>query len=115
MSEIQPRPVSPELRLPCPDSDKHRIADAIATLFHVKHQFAVINRDDGARIQLERGWAHARASNTAPALSLRFEAVDERGYRELAEQLHDALRQHPEVEQTDSILAEPTIGPQLLD
>ena len=115
MSEIQPRPISPELRLPCPDSDKHRIADAIATLFHVKHQFAVVNRDDGARIQLEHGWAHARASNTAPALSLRFEAVDQRSYRELAEQLYDALRQHPEVEQTDSILAEPTIGPQLLD
>ncbi len=114
MSEIEPRPISPELRLPCPDADKTQVAGALGDWFAERYPQAEIDRGDGARVLLDDGWLHARASNTAPALSLRFEARDEPGYRRLAEQLHDALRSHPQVEDTDQLRQPPTIGPPTL-
>ena len=71
-----------------------------------------IDRSDGARVTLADGWLHARASNTAPVLSLRFEAVDEAAYRRIAEQLHSALSQHASVSGTDQLDEPPIIGPQ---
>ena len=114
MSEIEPRPISPELRLPCPDADKTHVASALGDWFAERYPQAEIDRSDGARVLLADGWLHARASNTAPALSLRFEARDEAGYRRLVEQLHDALRLHPQVGGTGQLQQPPTIGPQTL-
>ncbi len=114
MSEIEPRPISPELRLPCPDAGKTQVASALGDWFAERYPKSEIDRSDGARVLLDDGWLHARASNTAPALSLRFEARDEPGYRRLAEQLHDALRSHPQVEDTAQLQHPPTVGPQTL-
>ena len=114
MAEIDPRPISPELRLPCPDRLKGEVAKRIGEWMTERHPSAQIDRSDGARVLLSDGWLHARASNTAPALSLRFEAVDERAYRRIAEQLHEALQQHPEVRDVHQLDDPPTIGPQPL-
>ena len=114
MAEIEPRPISPELRLPCPDAKKARVADQIGDWFAERHPDAQIDRSDGARVSHADGWLHARASNTAPALSLRFEAVDEPAYRRIAEQLHIALMQHSSVSGIDQLEEAPTIGPQPL-
>ena len=114
MAEIEPRPISPELRLPCPDLDKAAIAEAIGNWFAERHGDAQIDRSDGARIVLCEGWVHARASNTAPALSLRFEAIDEGSYQRLAEELRAAIQDHPQVGEIDQLVAPPTIGPQSL-
>jgi phosphomannomutase/phosphoglucomutase len=67
-----PKAVStPEIRVDCPDEKKFRIA-AEATEFFRKH-YPVIDVD-GVRIQFPEGWGLIRASNTQPALVLRFEA-----------------------------------------
>ena len=114
MAEIEPRPISPELRLPCADVSKSQVAERIGDWFAERHPAARVDRSDGARVILADGWIHARASNTAPALSLRFEAVDERAYRQIAEQLHEVLQQHPEVRGADQLDEPPTVGPQPL-
>lgn len=114
MAEIEPRPISPELRLPCPDIHKGRVAVQIGDWFAEHHGDSQIDRSDGARVTAADGWLHARASNTAPVLSLRFEAVDESAYRRITERLHSALSQHPSVSGVDQLDEPPTIGPQLL-
>lgn len=114
MAEIEPRPISPELRLPCPDIDKDRVAAQIGDWYAEHQGDSQIDRSDGARVTIADGWLHARASNTAPVLSLRFEAVDESAYRRIAEQLHTALAQHSSVAGTDQLNEPPTIGPQPL-
>lgn len=114
MSEIAPRPISPELRLACPDGQKARVAAQIGDWFADRHGDSQVDRSDGARVTIADGWLHARASNTAPALSLRFEAVDESAYRRLAEQLHTVLARHPAVSGIDQLNEPPTIGPQPL-
>ncbi len=114
MSEIDAHPISPELRLPCPDRDKARVANALGDWFASHVPDAEIDRSDGARVHLPDGWAHARASNTAPALSLRLESDSEAGYQRLVEQLASALQQHPQVAGLDQIHDPPTIGPQTL-
>ena len=111
MAEIRPRPISPELRLPCPDERKAAIASAIGDFFEPQRE---VIREDGARIIFPDGWAHARPSNTAPALSLRLEADDEAAYARIAEQLREALAAHPEVEEANQLASPPTVGPQRL-
>jgi len=114
MAEIEARPISPELRLPCPDDQKASVAAQIGHWFAERHRDSQIDRSDGARVTIADGWLHARASNTAPVLSLRFEAVDEAAYRRIAEQLHSALSQHASVSGTDQLDEPPIIGPQSL-
>ena len=114
MAEIEPRPISPELRLPCPDDRKSAVAGAIGDWFAAREAGAQIDRSDGARVMLADGWLHARASNTAPALSLRFEADDEPAYRRIAEQLLTILAAHPQVGGADQLDDPPITGPQPL-
>lgn len=108
-SSIRVRPASPELRLPCPDGEKAAVAAAIGD-WHAD-RFAV-DRSDGARIDYGDGWAHARASNTAPVLSLRFEADTIEAYARIQEQLSEALAGQPGVGERERIGAEPLLGPQ---
>ena len=110
-SSIRPRPASPELRLPCPDADKAAVAAAIGDHFAAH---LTVDRSDGARIDFHDGWAHARPSNTAPVLSLRFEADSEHAYARISEQLLAALEAHPEVGERERIADPPSIGPQPL-
>jgi len=114
MAEIEPRPISPELRLPCQDDLKSDVAARVGDWFAERHPGAQIDRSDGARVLLADGWLHARASNTAPVLSLRFEALDEHSYRRIAEQLQAALALHTHVHGVDQLDDPPTVGPQPL-
>lgn len=62
---------TPELRVPCPEAAKfHIVARAAAML---RKQCETIETD-GVRATFKDGWALVRASNTQPALSMRFEA-----------------------------------------
>ena len=115
MAQIEPRPISPELRLLCPDHLKASAATQIGDWFEQRHPDAQIDRRDGARVTLPSGWLHARASNTAPALSLRFEASDEPSYRTIADQLGHALADHSQVSGIEQLAAPPTMGPQIIE
>jgi phosphomannomutase/phosphoglucomutase len=61
---------TPEIRVACNESDKFRIVDEIKKTLDGHH----FNDIDGVRIEFPDGWGLIRASNTQPALILRFEA-----------------------------------------
>lgn len=67
-----PKSVStPEIRVDCPDDRKFLIADRAKEFFRQRYPIIDV---DGVRIQFPEGWGLIRASNTQPALVLRFEA-----------------------------------------
>lgn len=81
-----PKSVStPEIRVDCPDDQKFQIAERAKEFFR-KH-FPIIDVD-GVRVQFPEGWGLIRASNTQPALVLRFEAKSPerlKEYRDIVE------------------------------
>ena len=102
----QPRPLSAhfagmrryvtssEIKLPCDDAHKFRIADEIAAAFRDGYQTLEV---DGARVEFPDGWFHLRASNTNPYLSLRIEAETRDRYDAIRDLVWHALAAHPEV------------------
>jgi phosphomannomutase/phosphoglucomutase len=86
LADLPPSVSTPEIRVDCPDERKFVIA-ARATEYFRRH-YDVIDID-GVRIRFDQGWGLIRASNTQPALVLRFEAQSEaklNEYRALVEQ-----------------------------
>jgi phosphomannomutase/phosphoglucomutase len=73
---------SPEMRIPCADTQKFGIVEMIKESFMESHEVIDI---DGARIKFEGGWALVRASNTQPVLSVRVEGRTEEDLREIQE------------------------------
>ncbi|MCK4911952.1 MAG: phosphomannomutase/phosphoglucomutase, partial [Thermodesulfovibrionales bacterium] len=72
--EDVPKTVStPEIRMDCPDNVKFTVAEKMKGAFT---DYPVIDID-GIRINFPEGWGLIRASNTQPALVMRFEAKDE--------------------------------------
>ena len=80
---------SPELRIPCDDAAKFRIAEECAARFRTSQPVLEI---DGARIEFDGGWALVRASNTEPVLSIRLEAESREAYSVIAQRVSEALR-----------------------
>ncbi|PIE71940.1 MAG: phosphomannomutase [Deltaproteobacteria bacterium] len=62
---------TPEIRVESPDAIKFDVVEKAVAYFKETHDVIDI---DGARILFEQGWGLVRASNTQPALVLRFEA-----------------------------------------
>ena len=63
---------TPELRVDCADELKFDVVRKVLEHYRPTHQILDV---DGARINFEGGWGLVRASNTQPALVLRFEAT----------------------------------------
>lgn len=63
---------TPEIRLECPDDKKFSVVERAKTAF----SGYPLTDIDGIRINFDNGWALIRASNTQPALVMRFEAKD---------------------------------------
>jgi phosphomannomutase/phosphoglucomutase len=61
---------TPEIRVDCPDDRKFKVVDEVKGSFK---DYPVIDID-GVRVNFPDGWGLIRASNTQPALVLRFEA-----------------------------------------
>jgi len=77
--------VTPEIRVDCPDEIKFSLVDKVKEHLLRSHQIIDV---DGVRVLFDRGWGLVRASNTQPALVLRFEAETEEAldrYRETVE------------------------------
>ena len=62
---------TPELRMDCPDSLKFKLVDTLKSLLKKSGTFFI--DIDGVRVEYPDGWGLVRASNTQPALVLRFE------------------------------------------
>jgi len=71
---------TPEIRLDCPDDKKFEVVRKAAEFFRANYQTIDI---DGARVNFPNGWGLVRASNTQPALVMRFEAQDEKTLGEI--------------------------------
>jgi phosphomannomutase / phosphoglucomutase len=86
VSDLPPSAVTPEIRVDLPDAVKFDVVERVKKKFVecLKTQQGLgpkklVLRDlitiDGVRAIFEEGWGLIRASNTQPALVLRFEAV----------------------------------------
>lgn len=88
--------VTPELRIEVDDERKFQLMEKIKKLARFPH--GTINILDGIRVDFADGWGLIRASNTTPALLLRFEATSRKSlasiqqmFRELLLQVDDML------------------------
>ncbi len=96
-AEIPQLEATPEIILAAPDDLKFDIIEAMTT--SLRQEF-VVNTVDGARVQFEHGWGLVRASNTQPAITLRFEAYERAQIVEYMARFATLLREHPQVNLT---------------
>jgi len=81
---------TPEIRVACPDDVKFDVVAEATERF--RRRYPVIDID-GARVVFEDGWGLVRASNTQPALVLRFEALSEARLDEIRRLVESTLAQ----------------------
>jgi phosphomannomutase/phosphoglucomutase len=81
---------TPEIRVEFPDDQKFEIVQKVADWF--KQRYDVVDID-GVRVLFDDGWGLVRASNTQPALVLRFEAMTEARLAEIRKTVEDVLEQ----------------------
>jgi phosphomannomutase/phosphoglucomutase len=79
---------TPEIRVECDDDLKFGIVEKIRNVF----SDCEIDTIDGARVNFGDGWALVRASNTQPALVLRFEALSEDSLKRIRISVEEKLR-----------------------
>jgi phosphomannomutase/phosphoglucomutase len=88
MADLPKTYTTPEIRVQCDDDIKFDVVKKITALF--KKQYEVIDID-GMRVIYDDGWGLVRASNTQPALVLRFESLTEQGLARIKNEIETAL------------------------
>jgi len=88
LSDVPQTYSTPEIRVSCPDEKKFVVVEKVSDFFRQSHKIIDI---DGVRVLFEDGWGLIRASNTQPALVLRFEAMSEKRLEEIRELIESAL------------------------
>ena len=93
---------TPEIRISCPDEHKHaivqRLAERISSMLasgavpaELREEVEGVVTLDGLRLTGGHGWGLIRASNTEPALILRFEAASRDKMQQLQTFLEDQM------------------------
>jgi phosphomannomutase/phosphoglucomutase len=95
--EIPKLVATPEIILTAPDDIKFKIIDEIREELEKKYPVIAV---DGARAEFENGWGLIRASNTQPAVTLRFEAYERPQVVEYMQRFKDLLDRYPAIDQT---------------
>jgi phosphomannomutase/phosphoglucomutase len=85
---------TPEIILPAPDEDKFQIISALGKKLAETYKIVDV---DGARAMFEQGWGLVRASNTQPAITLRFEAYTRPEIVRYMTIFNDLLKAYPQV------------------
>ena len=80
---------TPETRLACPEDRKFEIPGILKQEFAGRYRVIDI---DGVRVEFGDGWGLARASNTQPALVVRFEARTPERLKEIQAMFMEPLR-----------------------
>jgi phosphomannomutase/phosphoglucomutase len=80
---------TPEIRVACPDAQKFKIVEQATAYFRKKYDVIDV---DGMRVKFPDGWGLLRASNTQPALVLRFEATSEARLAEIRGMIETELQ-----------------------
>jgi phosphomannomutase/phosphoglucomutase len=88
---------TPEIRVTCADEDKFGVVEQLKITFAQESQVREVVTIDGARIICAEGWGLVRASNTQPALVLRFEATTAAGLEAIQTFVVEKLRGFPSV------------------
>ena len=81
---------TPEIRVDCPDDKKFSVVKKATEIFRERYPIIDI---DGVRVLFDDGWGLVRASNTQPALVLRFEAMSESRLSEMRHLVESALEE----------------------
>jgi phosphomannomutase / phosphoglucomutase len=90
LSDLPPTTATPEIRVDCPDEEKFQVVSRLADYFRSRYDVIEI---DGVRVDFGDGWGLVRASNTQPALVLRFEARDEARLEEIRSLFETKLKE----------------------
>jgi phosphomannomutase/phosphoglucomutase len=87
---------TPEIILSAPDNIKFSIIDEISAELAKDYEVFTL---DGVRATFEDGWGLVRASNTQPAITLRFEAHSPAGVVTNMQHFKALMDKHPEIDQ----------------
>jgi len=81
--------ITPEIRVDCPDEIKFEVVEKVRDELRKDHPIIDV---DGVRVQFGDGWGLVRASNTQPALVLRFEALTEKRLSKIKKQVEEKVK-----------------------
>jgi phosphomannomutase/phosphoglucomutase len=80
LEDVPKTSITPEIRVDCPDEIKFKVVEKVRD--ELRKTYSIVDVD-GVRVQFGDGWGLVRASNTQPALVLRFEALNEKRLQEI--------------------------------
>jgi phosphomannomutase/phosphoglucomutase len=89
LSDVPTYVSTPEIRVECSEETKFHIVDDAVRHFRAGHEVIDV---DGARVLFGDGWGLIRASNTQPALVLRFEAKTPERLQQIRDEMEGWLR-----------------------
>jgi phosphomannomutase/phosphoglucomutase len=92
---------TPEIRVTCADEEKFQVVEQLKTRFQQEGQVREVITIDGARVIFPDGWGLVRASNTQPALVLRFEATTPGRLEAIQTFIMEQLRDFPSIQLAD--------------
>lgn len=93
--EIPKLVATPEIVLGAPDELKFKMIDEMTASLQTDYEVVTV---DGARVVFDNGWGLVRASNTQPAITLRFEAYAREQIVEYMRIFKGQLVNYPQIE-----------------
>jgi len=90
LSDVPKTFSTPEIRVDCDEATKFQLVETVTNMFRADYDVIDI---DGVRVNFPDGWGLIRASNTQPALVLRFEAESEARLSEIRSLIEGKLEQ----------------------
>jgi phosphomannomutase/phosphoglucomutase len=82
---------TPELRVDCADDKKFEVVEKVTAYYRGKYPIVDV---DGVRVNFGDGWGLVRASNTQPALVLRFEADTPERLKEIQSEVEAVVKSY---------------------
>jgi phosphomannomutase / phosphoglucomutase len=95
LAELPTMVATPEIIMSAPDDVKFKIIDAVRDKLQDQYEVVTV---DGARAIFEDGWGLVRASNTQPAITMRFEAHSASQMVAYMREFDDLLDEYPQVD-----------------
>lgn len=89
LSDVPKTYSTPEIRVDCPDDKKFDVVAEVTNYFRGRYPIVDV---DGVRVKFQDGWGLVRASNTQPALVLRFEADTPEGLKRIQSEVEAVLK-----------------------
>jgi phosphomannomutase/phosphoglucomutase len=89
LGDVPKTSITPEIRVDCPDEIKFKVVEKVKE--ELRKDYTIIDVD-GVRVQFGDGWGLVRASNTQPALVLRFEALTDKRLQEIKRLIEDKVK-----------------------